>query len=107
MKTTDEEIKKIINEILSEKDGSNFGQSTVSKTDAVKNLKQRTKDAASQSGVDNVERGIIQKIENNLTELASLTNLKTGRTFSFLKKINLLMEKEIQRLKQGANQDEK
>ena len=105
MKITDEEIKKIINEVLNEQD--DFGKTTVSRTDSAKNLRQRTRDAISQKGVDNVERGIIQKIENNLSKLADHTNLKSGNTFSFLRKLNALLEKEIQKFESEGQKDEK
>lgn len=105
MKITDEEIKKIINEVLNEQD--DFGKTTVSRTDSAKNLRQRTRDAISQKGVDNAERGIIQKIENNLSKLADLTNLKSGNTFAFLRKLNALLEKEIQKFESEGQKDEK
>lgn len=105
MKITDEEIKKIINEVLDEEVNS-FGKTSVSRTDSAKNLKQRSRDAVSQKGVDNMERGIIQKIENNLSKLADVTNLRSGNVFAFLKKLNMLIEKEIQKF-EGTGQDEK
>lgn len=105
MKISEEEIKKIINEVLSEND--DFGRKVVSKSDSSKNLKQRSRDALSQKGVDSVERGIIQQIENNLSRLADLTNLKSGNTFSLLKKLNAIIEKEIKRLQSKEQKDEK
>ena len=105
MKITNEEIKKIINEVLNEQ--GDFGKDTVSRTDSSKNLRQRSQDAISQKGVYNVERGIIQKIENNLSKLADLTNLKSGNTFAFLKKMNALLEKEIQKFESVEQENEK
>ena len=105
MKITDKEIKKIIKEVLDEQDG--FGKASVSRADSAKNLRQRTRDAASQKGIDNVERGIIQQIENNLSKLADITNLKSGNTFSFLKRLNSLIEKQIEKIESGAKQNEK
>jgi len=96
MKISEEEIKKIINEVLNEND--DFGRKSVSKSDSSKNLKQRSRDALSQKGVDSVERGIIQQIEDNLSKLADLTNLKSGNTFSLLRRLNAIIEKEIKRL---------
>ena len=96
MKISEEEIKKIINEVLNEND--DFGRKSVSKSDSSKNLKQRSRDALSQKGVDSVERGIIQQIEDNLSRLADLTNLKSGNTFSLLRRLNAIIEKEIKRL---------
>ena len=103
MKITDKEIKKIIREVLDEQD--EFGKTAVSRTDSTKNLRQRTRDAVSQKGVDNMERGIIQQVENNLSKLADITNLRSGNTFAFLKKLNKLIEKEIQKI-EGGKQDE-
>lgn len=105
MKITNEEIKKIINEVLDEED-SHFGKTSVTRTDSAKNLKQRSRDAISQKGVDNMERGIIQKIENNLSKLADVTNLRSGNVFTFLKKLNMLIEKEIQKIEGGEQKDE-
>jgi hypothetical protein len=105
MKISEEEIKKIINEVLSEND--DFGRKVVSKSDSNKNLKQRARDALSQKGVDSVERGIIQQIENNLSRLADLTNLKSGNTFSLLKRLNAIIEKQIKRLQGEEQKDEK
>lgn len=104
MKITNEKLKKIIKEVLEEEEG--FGQTAVSRTDSTKNLRQRSRDAVSQTGVDNMERGIIQQIENNLSKLADITNLRSGNTFSFLKKLNNLIEKEIEKIEGGAKQDE-
>ena len=53
-----------------------------------------------------MERGIIQQVENNLSKLADITNLRSGNTFSFLKKLNKLIEKEIEKIEGGAKQDE-
>ena len=105
MKISEEEIKKIINEVLNEND--DFGRKSVSKSDSSKNLKQRSRDALSQKGIDSVERGIIQQIENNLSKLADLTNLKSGNTFSVLKRLNQLIEKEIEKLQSKEQKDEK
>jgi len=105
MKISEEEIKKIINEVLNEND--DFGRKVVSKSDSSKNLKQRAQDALSQKGVDSVERGIIQQIEDNLSRLADLTNLKSGNTFSLLRRLNAIIEKEIKRLQSKEQKDEK
>ena len=128
MKLTDQEIRKMILEILNEQDSpdddeaskeksslgkgaetdtakkpkSDFGKAAVSRTDSAKNLRQRTRDAVSQKGVDNMERGIIQQVENNLSKLADITNLRSGNTFAFLKKLNALIEKEIQKIEGGV-----
>jgi hypothetical protein len=96
MKITNKEIKKIIKEVLDEQE--KFGKTSMTASDSIKSLKQRTKDASSQQGVDNKERGIIQQIESNLAKLADLTDLRTGRVFTVLKRLNKIIEEEIQKL---------
>ena len=103
MKITKEHLKQIIKEEIEAVD---FGKTSISRTDSTKNLRQRTRDAISQKGVDNMERGIIQRVENNLSKLADITNLRSGNTFAFLKKLNTMIEKEIQKIEGGAKQDE-
>ena len=101
MKTTKKQIKNIIKEVLEEQSG--LGKSVVSKSTSVKNLKQRSIDTSAQKGVDNIERGIIQQLEEKLTKLAELSNLKSGNVFSFLKRINSLMEKEIKKIEASTS----
>jgi len=96
MKITNKEIKKIIKEVLDEQE--NFGKQAVTTTDSVKSLKQRSKEASSQQGVDNRERGIIQQIETNLAKLADIADLKSGRVFSILKRLNMMIEKELEKI---------
>ena len=103
MKVTDKEIKKIIKEVLDEQE--KFGKTSVSTSASVKSLKQRTKDASSQQGVDNKERGIIQQIETNLSKLADLTDLRSGKVFSVLKRLNKIIEEEIQKLESKSGKD--
>lgn len=103
MKITNEEIKKIIKEVMTEQE--KFGKASVTTSQSVKSLKQRTKDASSQQGVDNKERGIIQQIESNLAKLADLTDLRTGRVFTILKRLNKIIEEEIQKLESKSGQD--
>jgi len=103
MKITDKEIKKIIKEVLDEQD--NFGKASVTTSDSVKTLKQRTKDASSQQGVDNRERGVIQQIETNLAKLADLTDIRSGKVFSILKRLNKIIEEEIQKLQSKSGKD--
>ena len=103
MKITNEEIKKIIKEVMSEQE--NFGKSSVTTSDSVKALKQRTKDASSQQGVDNRERGIIQQIETNLAKLADLSDIRSGKVFSILKRLNKIIEEEIQKLETKSGKD--
>jgi hypothetical protein len=98
MKISKEVLKQIIKEEL--------GKDTVSRTDASKDLKQRSRDMISQKGVDNKERGIIQKIEQNLAKLADLTDIKSGNVFAALKRLNAIIEKQIIELEGGEQQDE-
>jgi len=104
MKISKEDLKQIIKEELEQQ---TFGKSTVSRTDASKDLKQRSRDMMSQKGVDNKERGIIQQIEQNLAKLADLTDIKSGNVFAVLKKLNSIIENQIAKLEGRAQQDEK
>ena len=104
MKISKEELKKIIKEEL--ENAKAFGFDTTSQSDRKKDLKQKYKDASSQKGVDNKERGIVQRIEQKLTKLADLTDIKSGSTFALLKKLDSLMEKEIAKLEGGGKADE-
>jgi len=104
MKISKKELKQIIKEELEQQA---FGKSTVSRSDASKDLKQRSRDMISQKGVDNKERGIIQQIEQNLAKLADLTDIKSGNVFAILKKLNSVIENQIAKLEGGAQQDEK
>ena len=88
-------------EIVKEEVSKSFGGDTVSKSDRAKKLRQKVKSSSSEQGVDSRERGIVQRIEQNLTKLADLTDIKSGSTFTLLKRLNDLMEKEIQKLEQG------
>ena len=99
MKISKETLKKIILEEL--------GKDTVSRTDASKDLKQRSRDMISQKGVDNKERGIIQQIEQNLAKLADLTDIKSGNVFAVLKRLNDIIEAQIKKLEGGEQKSEK
>ena len=94
MKISKEKLMEIITEELGA-----LGSTSISKSDRAKELRQKMRDTSSETGVDTKERGIIQRIEQNLTTLADLTNIKSGATFAFLKRLNALMEKEIEKLK--------
>ena len=71
-----------------------------------RDLKQRSKDALKQQGIDNKERGIISRIEKNLAKLADLTDIKSGNIFNTLKRLNKVIEDQIAKL-EGSKQDEK
>ena len=104
MKISKEILKEIIKEELEK--AKAFGFDTTSQSDRKKDLKQKYKDASTQKGVDNKERGIVQRIEQKLTKLADLTDIKSGSTFALLKKLDALMEKEIAKLEGGSKADE-
>ena len=104
MKISKEMLKEIIKEELEKED---FGKSTVTRTDASKDLKQRSREMISQKGVDNRERGIIQRMEQNLAKLADLTDIKSGNVYAVLKKLNGIIEKQIAELEGGVQKDEK
>lgn len=104
MKISKDELKKIIKEELGQQ---GLGKSTVSRADASRDLKQRSRDMMTQKGVDNKERGIIQQIEKNLAKLADLTDIKSGNVFAVLKKLNGIIEAQIAKLEGTAQQDEK
>lgn len=101
MKLSKEQLKKIIAEEL-----STFGKDVTSRSDATAAAKQKVRDVSSQQGVDNRERGIIQRIETNLAKLADLTDIKSGSVFSTLKRLNGLIEDQIAKLEGGGEQDE-
>lgn len=103
MKITKERLLEIIKE---EMDKVDFGRDSVSRSDRSKELRQKMKSTSSETGVDTKERGIVQRIEQNLTKLADLTDIKSGSTFTLLKRLNALMEKEIAKL-EGGSSDEK
>ena len=99
--------KKILKEMIeSEMDGKAFGADTSSATDTSRDLKQRSKDAIKQKGIDNKERGIIGRIEKNLAKLADLTDIKSGSVFAILKRLNGIIEDQIAKL-EGDQPDEK
>lgn len=101
MKLSKEQLKKIIMEEL-----STFGKDITSKSDATAAAKQKVRDVSSQQGVDNRERGIIQRMEQNLAKLADLTDIKSGSVFSTLKRLNTIIEDQIAKLEGGGKQDE-
>ena len=97
--------KEKLLEIVEQEVEKAFGADTVSKTARTRDLRQKAKSATDQKGVDSKERGIVQRIEQNLTKLADLTDIKTGSTFTLLKRLNVLMEKEIEKLEGSKNEE--
>jgi hypothetical protein len=100
MKITNELIREMIEEEV-----STLGMTSVSKSDAKRDLKQRSTDTTGQQDIDNRERGIIQQIEKSLSKLAQIGNLKDPATFTLLKKVNSVIQKQIQKI-EGENPDE-
>jgi|14_taG_2_1085336.scaffolds.fasta_scaffold06025_8 hypothetical protein len=100
MKITKELIKEMIEEEV-----SSLGKTNVSKSDANRDLKQRSMDSAGQQDIDNKERGIIHQIEKSLSKLAKIGNLKDPGIFTILKKVDLVIQKEIQKI-EGKNPNE-
>ena len=103
MKITKKRLKSIILEELGDQMQSTstsqkLGTGSVTATDASKNYRDKAQTSATQQGVDNKERAIIQQIENNLQRLADLSNIKSGNVFSVLSKLNKLLEDQIQKL---------
>ena len=103
MKISKEVLKQIIKEELEQKA---FGTDSSSQSDRKKSLTQKYRGVSKEKGIDNKERGIVERIEQNLTKLAALSDLKSGPSFALLKRLNSLMEKEINRL-EGGKKDEK
>ena len=104
MKISKEILKKIIKEELEQQ---TFGKDTVSRTDVSKDLRQRSRDVISQKGIDNRERGIIKRMEQNLAKLADLTDIKSGNVYAVLRKLNGIIEDQIAKLEGGDQKDEK
>ena len=105
MKLTEEKIKELIEAVLNEK---SFGSDRTTRSSMSKDLAQRGRDAVQQTGVEDRERGIITRIEKNLTKLADLPDIDitSGNMFAVLKRLNGIIEKEIAKV-EGAKQDEK
>jgi len=98
--------EKLLKEMIEEETRKAFGSDASTRTDTAKDLKQRSRDAVKQKGIDNRERGIIGRMEKNLAKLADLTDIKSGSVFAVLRKLNKIIEDQIAEL-EGAQQDEK
>jgi hypothetical protein len=102
MKISKEALKEIIREeieALTEQEktepSGDFGKQRKSRGAASAGLKQRSKDMQSQKGVDDLERGIINQIEDLLTKLADKTDIKGGAVNSKLKKLYSILQQEL------------
>lgn len=98
--------KELLKEMIEEEAVKAFGTDTSTRTDTAKDLKQRSKDAVKQQGIDNRERGIIGRMEKNLAKLADLTDIKSGNVFAVLKRLNKVIEDQIAEL-EGDQSSEK
>ena len=98
--------KELLKEMIEEETAKAFGSDASTRTDTAKDLKQRSRDAVKQQGIDNRERGIIGRMEKNLAKLADITDIKSGNVFATLKRLNKIIEDQIAEL-EGAKQDEK
>jgi len=98
--------KKLLKEMIEEETRKAFGSDASTRTDTAKDLKQRSRDAVKQKGIDNRERGIIGRMEKNLAKLADLTDIKSGNVFAVLRKLNKIIEDQIAEL-EGEKPDEK
>lgn len=98
--------KELLKEMIEEEAQKAFGTETSTRTNMSKDLKQRSKDAVKQQGIDNRERGIIGRMEKNLAKLADLTDIKSGNVFATLKRLNKVIEDQIAEL-EGEQSSEK
>lgn len=110
MKIDKQKLKQIIKEeiesVLEQETEKAFGTTSVGKSDLATSLKTQAKNLGAQSGIDGIERGIIDRITKDLEKLASVQNLKSGSTFGYLKKLVAALEKEIQNASAGQQKKE-
>ena len=98
--------KELLKEMIEEEAVKAFGSDAQTRTNMSQDLKQRSKDAIKQQGIDNRERGIIGRMEKNLAKLADLTDIKSGNVFAVLKRLNKVIEDQIAEL-EGEQSSEK
>ena len=98
--------KELLKEMIEEEVVKAFGSDAQTRTNMSQDLKQRSKDAIKQQGIDNRERGIIGRMEKNLAKLADLTDIKSGNVFATLKRLNKVIEDQIAEL-EGEQSSEK
>tara|TARA_R110000765_G_C18446179_1_gene547761 strand:+ start:52 stop:360 length:309 start_codon:yes stop_codon:yes gene_type:complete len=98
--------KELLKEMIEEEVVKAFGSDAQTRTNMSQDLKQRSKDAIKQQGIDNRERGIIGRMEKNLAKLADLTDIKSGNVFATLKRLNKVIEDQIAEL-EGEQSNEK
>ena len=89
MKLTKQKLKEIILEemgLLKENEREkDFGSEFVSSSERARGLKQSASDVMKKSGVDTKEQGMIVQIEKVVSELAELTDIKSGPAASILR----------------------
>lgn len=98
--------KELLIEMIEEETAKSFGSDVSSRSSRAKDLKQRASDTTATQGVDDRERGIISRIEQNLSRLANVTDIKSGKVFSILKRLNKAIEDQIAE-HEGEKPDEK
>ncbi len=94
-------IKQEINNLLKENEEStedDFGQGSLTKSDAAQNLAQQRKNMSqNQQGITNVERAVIQDFLKTLELAAQVSNIKTGNIFSLLNRVNKIIKQAIEK----------
>lgn len=100
-------IKEEIEAVLEQEQQKAFGTDSVNKSNLSTSFKDQAKKVSSQTGIDNLERGIIDRITKDLEKLANVKNLKSGSTFGYLKKLVAALEKEIQSAGSSDEQQKK
>jgi|7_EtaG_2_1085326.scaffolds.fasta_scaffold04967_4 hypothetical protein len=101
MKLTEQKLKEIIKEEIQRLNETETGQETfgtkfVSSGQRAKGLQQKKADVLKKSGVDSKEHGMITQIEDVITELADVDDIKIGQVRTILnttyKKLVVLLQ---------------
>jgi hypothetical protein len=92
MKITKELLKEMIDEEIDQK---NFGGDIETRGELSRDLRNRAKDTANNTDVDNKERGIISRIESKLTKIAGYDsiNLYSNELTPLLRKLDRMLDK--------------
>ena len=106
MKISKEKLLEIVEQEVDKALDKTLGTGSITTSDRSRDLRQQAKDISSQTGVDSKERAIVQRIEQNLTTLADQGSIKQGSPiFPLLKRLDAMMEKEIEKLKASKNEE--
>ena len=89
---TKELLKEMIDEEIDQK---NFGGDIETRGELSRDLRNRAKDTANNTDVDNKERGIISRIESKLTKIAGYDsiNLYSNELTPLLRKLDRMLDK--------------